>query len=131
MARRDTEDLEEWAGLEERLFELLQSSNTSHTPVRQGSRFAPTLPCQAFIPFGESEQDVGVCRIFLVMLDSLRPTSLPIILLRPCVPNIPSYYPTAPLRAQHPSCGAQGCHYGGAWAHEKSRKCLKRDPFRD
>ncbi len=32
--------------------ELLQSSYTSHTTVRQGSRFAPTLPYQAFNPFG-------------------------------------------------------------------------------
>ncbi len=87
MTRRETEDLEEWPGLEESLFELLQSSNTSHTPVRQGSRFAPTLPYQAFIPFGESEQDVGGGS-FRVMLDNLRLTSLPITLLRPCVLNI-------------------------------------------
>ncbi len=35
--------------------ELLQSSNTSHTTVRQGSRFAPTLPYQEFNPFGVGE----------------------------------------------------------------------------
>ena len=35
--------------------ELLQSSYTSGTTVRQGSRFAPTLPYQAFNPFGVGE----------------------------------------------------------------------------
>ncbi len=35
--------------------ELLQSSYTSDTMVRQGSRFAPTLPYQAFNPFGVGE----------------------------------------------------------------------------
>ncbi len=35
--------------------ELLQSSYTFGTTVRQGSRFAPTLPYQAFNPFGVGE----------------------------------------------------------------------------
>ena len=35
--------------------ELLQSSYTSGTTVRQGSRFAPTLPYQTFNPFGVGE----------------------------------------------------------------------------
>ena len=35
--------------------ELLQSSYTYGTMVRQGSRFAPTLPYQAFNPFGVGE----------------------------------------------------------------------------
>ena len=35
--------------------ELLQSSYTYGTTVRQGSRFATTLPYQAFNPFGVGE----------------------------------------------------------------------------
>ena len=43
--------------------ELLQSSYTFDTTVRQGSRFAPTLPYQAFNPFGVGELWGDVWRV--------------------------------------------------------------------
>ena len=43
--------------------ELLQSSYTYGTTVRQGSRFAPTLPYQAFNPFGVGELWEDIWRV--------------------------------------------------------------------
>ena len=43
--------------------ELLQSSYTYDTMVRQGSRFAPTLPYQAFNPFGVGELWEDIWRV--------------------------------------------------------------------